>query len=248
VSAWAIVLLAAGGVGSVPLVTGELTWLEPVSAPRDAVLEVTVEDVSRTDAPGRVVGRVTRSPPGDPPLAFEVPVEPGAVDERHRYVVRASIARSGRLLFTTTSAPPVLTRGAGPNAGTLVLSLIEDPRNPPDRMLINTYWKLTALRSAPAVAPGRQREAHVVLQADGQSIVGSGGCNRLTGTYRVEGEALTIETLATTEMACEEGMAQEERFLESLREVRRHRIRGDRLELLDEAGGVLARLFAIDLR
>jgi hypothetical protein len=45
-------------------------------------------------------------------------------------------------------------------------------------------------------------------------------------------------------MACASGMELEQRFLESLEQVARHRIAGDRLELLDPSGALVARFEA----
>jgi heat shock protein HslJ len=50
--------------------------------------------------------------------------------------------------------------------------------------------------------------------------------------------------MAGTMMACERGMEQEQRFLQSLAKVARYRIEGRRLELLDAGGAVVARFEA----
>jgi heat shock protein HslJ len=118
----------------------------------------------------------------------------------------------------------------------------------PDRSLVNTYWKLTEVHGTPAVVPSGQREPHLILQYARQRIVGSGGCNRLTGTYALDGERIDVGQVAATRMACEGGMAQEQAFLRALDAVTRWRVQGDGLELRDDAGTALLRFVAVDLR
>jgi copper homeostasis protein (lipoprotein) len=95
------------------VIRGTATYRERMALPTGAVLEVTLEDVSRMDAPTEVMGRVEIANPGNPPFTFEIPYEADAVDDRHTYSVRARITLDGRLLFTTDTVAPVLTRGAG---------------------------------------------------------------------------------------------------------------------------------------
>ena len=112
------------------------------------------------------------------------------------------------------------------------------------------YWVLTALNGKPVVAtdPPRQREPSLVLHTENQRVAGSTGCNRLAGSYTLKGSELTFGTLAGTMMACVEGMETEKAYLEALAQVRRWRIAGIHLELMDATGAVLARFEARPLR
>ena len=114
--------------------------------------------------------------------------------------------------------------------------------------LENTYWKLIALRGQPVAVPDRGREPHVILQAAQHRVAGSGGCNRIAGGYTLAGERITFGRIAGTMMACADGMQQERAFLDALSAVARWRIEGQRLELIDERGDVLARFEAVYLR
>lgn len=114
--------------------------------------------------------------------------------------------------------------------------------------LENTYWKLVALRGRPVEAAERQREAHFILQAQQQRVVGSGGCNRLLGDYRLAGGQLTFTRGAGTLMACPQGMEQEREFLAVLAATAGWRIVAEQLDLLDAAGATLARFEATPLR
>jgi uncharacterized lipoprotein YbaY/heat shock protein HslJ/uncharacterized lipoprotein NlpE involved in copper resistance len=108
--------------------------------------------------------------------------------------------------------------------------------------LVNTYWKLTRVGDEAVVVRENQREAHLILRLDEQRVGGSTGCNQITGTYRLDGASLLFGPMASTRMACEAAIsATETRFLQALMAARRWSVRGEHLELYDEAGRLLAR-------
>jgi copper homeostasis protein (lipoprotein) len=117
-----------------------------------------------------------------------------------------------------------------------------------DSPLRGTYWKLVRLGDEPVAAAAQQREAHLVFAADVLRVAGSGGCNRLTGSFELDGDRLRFGRMASTRMSCPDGMDQEQRFLEALQQAARCRIRGSRLELLDANGAVRARFEAAALQ
>ena len=89
------------------VVSGSATMREKVTLPADAVFEATIEDVSRSDAPSLVLGRVAWRDPGTPPIRFQIPYTPRLVQGNRRYVVRVRISSADRVLFTTDTPPPV---------------------------------------------------------------------------------------------------------------------------------------------
>ena len=117
--------------------------------------------------------------------------------------------------------------------------------SPPPTPLENTYWRLVDLGGRPAVGAGGQREASLQFVKDSGRVVGSTGCNRLTGQFTHDGAALRIGPAATTRMACVDPQVgqQEQAFLAALNGTERHEITGDTL-LLVGSSGVLARLVA----
>jgi heat shock protein HslJ len=76
-------------------------------------------------------------------------------------------------------------------------------------------------------------------------VAGSGGCNRFTGGYEVDGARLRIGPVASTRRACAHGMALEQRFFEALALVERFELGERTLTLLRGDGRLLAR-FAAD--
>jgi copper homeostasis protein (lipoprotein) len=116
-----------------------------------------------------------------------------------------------------------------------------------DSPLRGTYWKLVRLGDNPASAATRQREAHLRFATDALRVAGSGGCNRMTGSFELNGDRLRFGRMAATMMSCPDGMDQEKRLLKALEHVERYRIRGSHLELLDATDAVSARFEAVAL-
>lgn len=114
--------------------------------------------------------------------------------------------------------------------------------NPP---LENTYWKLTDVGGAPATSASQRQEAHIILNSEDHHVSGSSGCNGLSGGYEFSGNHLTFTQMASTRMACAEGMDTEAAFLKALDQVRMWKIDGQQLELLDADGKALATLSAV---
>ena len=80
----------------------------------------------------------------------------------------------------------------------------------PDAAMLTTgSWTIAAIDGRPPANPARTE----VTFADGR-MSGSAGCNRFTGSYRIERDRLTAGPLAATRMACPgPAMAQEQRVL-----------------------------------
>ncbi len=111
---------------------------------------------------------------------------------------------------------------------------------------LNTYWKLIALKDAEIIVGEKEREPHIIFNADNR-ISGSDGCNSIMGNYKLEGEKLTLSQVASTMMACAEGGEHAHDFKKSLEEITTFKVHADQLELRNEKGLVLARFKAVAL-
>lgn len=115
--------------------------------------------------------------------------------------------------------------------------------------LLNTYWKLHQIGNGQHVgAFDNQPEAHLVLQEGTGRFHGAGGCNRLQGSYSLDGRWLQLSAVTTTRMACAQGGRMEQVFLATLPKVNSYSIQGQKLLLSDADGQVLLRLEAVYLR
>jgi heat shock protein HslJ len=160
---------------------------------------------------------------------------PGSLHDRvvkHWPYVRSYVIRDGHLFLSLMADGGIYefeTAGQEERATTAPLE--------------NTYWKLTHLGESPVTVPSRQPEPHLVLTTT-RRVTGLGMCNRFSGTYKLNGARMSFGPLAATLMACAEGMETERDFLDTLSRVKEWRITGQRLQLLDAAGKVVARLEA----
>ena len=110
--------------------------------------------------------------------------------------------------------------------------------------LENTYWKLTELGGKSIAATSQ--EPHFILHSDTRRVSGAGACNRFIGGYQLDGDRLTFGQTAGTMMACGDEMQTEREFFTALRQVRKARVSGRQLTLLDEADRPVARFEAVD--
>jgi heat shock protein HslJ len=108
--------------------------------------------------------------------------------------------------------------------------------------LEDVRWNLVELDGVPAVAASEQRQAFIVFESRGPlRVSGSTGCNRFAGSYTRRGSSLTLGSLATTRMACPDGMEQERAFEQALQAVQGWRRVDGILEMLDDQGAVRLR-------
>jgi heat shock protein HslJ len=112
--------------------------------------------------------------------------------------------------------------------------------------LAGTRWVLTQLGSDPVVSAEGRPEQFITLDSSQQRVAGNAGCNRLLGSYALEGDHLSFSQMATTRMACPD-MERETALLKSLEATKSWRIDGAQLELLDAGANLLARFQARNL-
>jgi putative lipoprotein len=227
------------------VIRGQASYRERIALPPDAVFEATLLDVSRADAKAEVLGSVRIEKAGQIPIRFEIAYDSAKVDERHAYAVRARILGGERTLFTTDKVYPVLTRGAGKEVDLLLVRArgAAGPAATPVP-LEGTRWVVRELNGKPVPASLPQ-EPHLIFQADSRRVSGSGGCNRLTGGFERDGDRLDFSAIARTGAACiGGGMDTDDAMAAGLGRVRRVRLSGRRLDLLDEAGATLITLEA----
>jgi len=109
--------------------------------------------------------------------------------------------------------------------------------------LTGTIWTLTRLGENAVIVAEPERRPNLTLAADGR-LAGYDGCNRMAGSYQIAGRSITFGQLASTKMACVDGMEHEAAFAAALEQARSFRILGQHLELLGSDGDLLARFEA----
>lgn len=87
--------------------------------------------------------------------------------------------------------------------------------------LLGGEWRVAEVGTSAVIADSR---ASLGFSEDGR-LYGNASCNRLVGTYRVEGAQLTISNSGLTMMACPSAeMDQERRFVDILNQVSSYEI------------------------
>ncbi len=154
----------------------------------------------------------------------------------HRFLIAALFATG---LSACAATSPTTSPTSAPANTTMSKS---------DSPLRNTYWKLVTLHGKTVTTAAQQREAHIVFSAQNNRVSGSSGCNRMMGGFEESANHLKFKSLGGTRMACPAGMEQEAEFLQALQTVERYRIQGERLEVLDSKGAVVASFEAVALQ
>ena len=117
-----------------------------------------------------------------------------------------------------------------------------------DEPIEGPNWRLVRLGDQP-IDPNAdpQRGAQIQFDRNSGRVVGSGGCNRVSGAYQRSGYDLRMSQLAATKMACADAQrnADESAFFNALQVTASYRLQGaGRLALLDAGGRTLATLKA----
>jgi heat shock protein HslJ len=123
------------------------------------------------------------------------------------------------------------TSAAGENPPAAPTSVAADPQ------LAGTNWILIELGDPAAPTPALS-DARPTIAFDEQTATGSTGCNEYGTDYTIDGTALTVTSIAQTEMACLDAgvMEQEARYTALLGAVESFTLTNDRLTLTAPEG------------
>lgn len=113
-----------------------------------------------------------------------------------------------------------------------------------DEPIESHAWRLASI-DGQAVPPAADARQNAQLQFDGNGrVTGSGGCNRLTGSYQRSGTQLKIGPVASTRMACIDAARGqlEARFIAALEATAQYSVVGGELVLIGSRGQTLAKL------
>lgn len=115
-----------------------------------------------------------------------------------------------------------------------------------DEPIEGPVWRLDQLGGEPVASGGDpQRDPQVQFDRSNGRVSGSGGCNRLSGTFERSGSTLKLSQLASTRMACTDPAlgTKEQQFFAALQATTSYRLQSPtRLALLDAGGRTVATL------
>jgi putative lipoprotein len=235
-SAAALALLVLAGCGasnpfvnfadSEPVLKGTVGYRERIALPPDSMLVVSLTDTSPVIVTTRIIAEaVLRVDGKQPPIPFELPYDRARIASERSYGVRAAIRSGDRILFETSGAYPVITRG---NPKRVELQLVRGSADAALTLptLVGSAWRLEDL--AGAGTPDRV-EATIEFPEAGR-VAGSASCNRFFGYFETSGASLTIARLGATKKLCPPAlMDHETKYLRALEGAERYAIEGTTL-------------------
>lgn len=186
--------------------TGTVTYLQRIALPPDAVVTVRLLDVSLADAPSVTLAEdVIQAEGQNVPIPYALTYDPGRVDARHRYVVRAEIRDgAGALRWTTDTAIPVLTHGAPTDEAEVRVVQVGDARaTPAADGIVGPEWRLVEI-TMPDGGTLRPEGGDLTLTFDAEGRVGGrADCNSFGGAYTLNADgSMRLDQVVSTLMAC----------------------------------------------
>ncbi|MBB5723979.1 putative lipoprotein YbaY/heat shock protein HslJ [Loktanella ponticola] len=120
-----------GGMAAADTVTGSATFRERIMPPADARFVAILSDISRADVAAVELGRIEIENAGGPPYAFEIQYDRSEIQPNHSYAVRATLWAGDRMMFTTDTVAPVLTRGASDEVNITMVRVASEAQSNP---------------------------------------------------------------------------------------------------------------------
>jgi heat shock protein HslJ len=105
--------------------------------------------------------------------------------------------------------------------------------------LAGTQWQMQDYAGATGFVTVLKGAVPTIEFGKDDQVSGTGGCNDYTGTYTVDGDALTFGPLAATMKACSEPegvMEQETAFMSLLQSATGFKLDGGQLHILNDKG------------
>lgn len=112
--------------------------------------------------------------------------------------------------------------------------------------LFGTWWRVEAIGGRKAeFLRGQRRDMHIILYSS-RKMVGSGGCNQISGSFIHSPGSIRFGAIASSKMSCQPTvMARERAFIAALRKADSYIVRGRRLTMYDRSGHGILRFIAV---
>ncbi len=114
---------SAAGTTEKSVILGTVSYRERIALPSTAILNVQLTDVSRADAPARVIAEQAIEARGPQvPIPFELSYDPARIEQRSTYAVSARITVGSDIWFVSKDRYAVLTQGSPSNVNLMLQS------------------------------------------------------------------------------------------------------------------------------
>lgn len=117
----------------------------------------------------------------------------------------------------------------------------------PNDSLVGTYWKLNKINGKKiSEYPSPNTEPHLTLNGTTKTVVATGGCNSMGGSYELKGtNQIDFLKMMSTKMACPD-MTLEADFQKALEIVDTYEINGNKLTLSTRQDSTMLKFEAVD--
>lgn len=220
---------------------GNVMYRERMMLPRGSRTVVKLVDVSRADAPSVTIASAEIADAAASPVPYKLSYDPNLIDKRGRYALQATIYDGDRMLFTTTEHHPAL--GEDGTKTDIFVQRIANEAEADAELTLYGRWLAEDIEGGGVID---RAQTTLEIAQDG-AVHGSGGCNRYSGSAKIDGDKLAFGALASTNMACAEAlMNQEGKFHAALAKVASFSIDQEKskLTLMDADGKALVILAA----
>jgi putative lipoprotein len=217
---------------------GVALYRERIALPEDVIFDATLEEYSQAETQSKVIGRAHVVSPGQSPIKFSIAYDRAHVNPAYRYTVRAKLVHGDQLMLIADAVNVLMT-----NDKTNVVLMLRKAPTAITRSVVdleNTYWRLDRLGPESVNSRNARRESYFLLQPARNRVVGFGGCNALSSTYRLDGSSISFTKPVGVLIPCEKHASAESAFHRALAKAKRWSISGERLELFDSTGQSLA--------
>lgn len=185
----------AGCGGGEASVTGEVTYLQRIALPDDAVITVQLQDISRADAAAEVLGEDIIEAGGDPvPFEYEVSYSEDDIVDNHTYSVSARITDGeGSLIFISDTVIPVITNDNPTSDVEIVVVPVGSSAGSASITGVVTYLQRSALPDDAVVTVQLQDISRMDVPAEilGEQVIQTGG-SQVPFPYAVSYDAGSI--------------------------------------------------------
>ncbi|MBE9066411.1 YbaY family lipoprotein [Leptolyngbya cf. ectocarpi LEGE 11479] len=184
-------------------ITGTVSYRPRIALPSDAVIDISLVDVSRADAPTITLSSQKIVSGGrQVPFPFTLLYDPEQISPGLSYAVQSRITIDGDLKFVTTTQFPVITNGH-PNEVEVQVEPTTPVAAAEEIQLTSAIWQLEQIRYRDGVrlVPASPSNYTIEFTANGNLAIRA-DCNQVSGSYTQNDSGLTIELGPTTLAAC----------------------------------------------
>lgn len=203
-------------------VTGKVFTQEKIGFPKNSVIEIKLVDISRQDAPARLISQQQINVQGQTNyLEFKLPYSAEKIDNRYTYAVQVKVFVNNQLTYITDKIYSVITRNKPTNIDVPVTKINNSAS---ETSPLISEWLLEF-----ATGGGLLDRVQTTLELtkDGK-IFGNGGCNHYQGSYEIKDHKINISPLISTRKICPPAvMNQETNFLQILETAETFSLDGD---------------------